>query len=56
MLRSGRVQFAGVPIVRETLALTKLHKILSDHFDDLEMHDRVSERPKRMVLFAFFSW
>lgn len=42
LLRSGRVQFAGVPIAREASALVKLHRTLSKHFDDLEMQDQVS--------------
>lgn len=40
-LRSGRVQFAGVPVSREAAALARIHEILVDNFDDLELNDRV---------------
>lgn len=40
-LRSGRVQFAGVPVAREASALLRLHQALVKHFEHLELHDRV---------------
>eukprot|EP00903_Cladosiphon_okamuranus_P005898 g5832.t1 len=39
-LRSGRVQFAGVPVAREAAALLKLHQTLVKHFEHLELDDR----------------
>lgn len=44
LLRSGRVQFAGVPLAREAAALLRLHQTLVKHFEHLELHDRVSYR------------
>ena len=41
LLRSGRVQFAGVPLSREASALQRLHRVLVKYFDHLELHDRV---------------
>lgn len=41
-MRSGRVQFAGVPVAREAAALLRLHQTLVKHFEHLELHDRVS--------------
>ena len=49
-MRSGRVQFAGVPLSREASALQRLHQTLVKYFDHLELHDRVSER----VCFSVF--
>ncbi|CAN0289312.1 unnamed protein product, partial [Hapterophycus canaliculatus] len=40
LLRSGRVQFAGVPLAREAAALLRLHQTLVKHFEHLELHDR----------------
>ncbi|CAM9788084.1 unnamed protein product [Ectocarpus fasciculatus] len=40
LLRSGRVQFAGVPVSREAAALLRLHQTLVKHFEHLELHDR----------------
>ncbi|CAN0338952.1 unnamed protein product [Ectocarpus sp. 6 AP-2014] len=40
LLRSGRVQFAGVPVSREAAALLRLHQTLVRHFEHFELHDR----------------
>ncbi|CAM9101979.1 unnamed protein product [Choristocarpus tenellus] len=40
LLRSGRVQFAGVPIVREASALRRLHDVLERNFERLELDDQ----------------
>lgn len=52
LLRSGRVQFAGVPVAREASALLNLHRALVKHFEHLELHDRV--RPFVVVVAAVF--
>lgn len=44
LLRSGRVQFAGVPIAREAEALVRLHQAFVNNFDHLELHDKVGAR------------
>lgn len=41
LLRSGRVQFAGVPVAREASTLLNLHRTLVKHFEHLELNDRV---------------